>query len=131
MTNSRHMGSGKKANRRRVTKQKKIDAVIVSNLAEHDNNVMAFEQAKKEALKTELKLGLEKQLQEKQAIRQTKAVVEHFEGQLVDPGIGSNSYRPARNYDQRPDIHLKGAIKTGEFVDEKITDREMVVKLDA
>ena len=127
----KHQGSGKKTNRRRVTKQKKIDAVLVDNLTEHDQNVMAFEAARKEVLKHELKAGLEAQLREKQAKQAQTQRIEHFEGQLVDPGIGSNSYRPMRNYDQRPDITLKSHIKTSEIVDEKVTDREMVQRLDA
>ena len=126
-------GSAQKATggkKRRVTKQKRVDKVMVDNLAEHDQNVIAFEQAKKEALKQELRIGLETQLKERQEKRIEQAHAKQFESQLVDPGIGSNSYRPLRNYDQRADIELKSYIKTSEFVDEKTHDREMVQKLD-
>lgn len=113
-----------------MPKAKVVDKILVENLAEHDQNVMAFEAAKKEALKHELRSGLEEQLAIKQQKTQVESRVKQIEGQLVDSGIGSNSYRPLRNYNQKPDITLKGYIKTSEIVDDKITDRQMVSALD-
>lgn len=76
-----------------------MDKVLVENLAEHDQNVMAFEAAKKEAIKHELRSGLEEQLAIKQQKMHVESRIKHIEGQLIDSGIGSNSYRPLRNYD--------------------------------
>lgn len=85
--------------RRRIPKQKKIDKVLMENLANHDQNVVAFEATRKEALKHELRHGLDQQLANKHVRTRNEQTIKQIEGQLVDPGIGSNSYRPLRNYD--------------------------------
>ena len=122
--------AGAVTRKRKVPKQKRVDKVLIDNLAEHDQNVIAFEAARKEALKQELRIGLENQLKQRQEKRAVEAQAKHLESQLVDPRIGNQSFRPLRNYDQRPDIELKTQIKTHQVVDERDTDREMVQKLD-
>lgn len=71
----------------------------MENLANHDQNVVAFEATRKEALKHELRHGLDQQLANKHVRTRNEQTIKQIEGQLVDPGIGSNSYRPLRNYD--------------------------------
>lgn len=116
---------------KRQTKEKAVDQVIVTNLAEHDYNVMAFEKAKADALKAETRVILKQQIEDKRS-RQNQARQEDIqESTLVDIGIGVFSHRPLRNFDQRDDIHLKNTLKSIDNHEEKKIDQHLAHRLES
>lgn len=96
---------------------------------EHDQNVIAFEKARKEAVKHEMRVTLEQQMKEREAKKQEEVQLKVLDRELVDPRIGANSYRPIRNYDQRLDMTLKEKIQEVQKKVEVQEDRKYIENL--